>query len=427
MLPVPVLRVGAVALVLAYFLQAPPRACATSPSLLPGMPPEVRSLREETLSPEQYRDLVRSWRAYLEDHPTSAVAHVMLSRAMRYAHDGTVDTRSGLLRKAYELDLACPEALEGLSGVALGEGDLGRDEARTLAERAVELAPTWPRPHFTLWSLAMTDGDEKAAAPHARALIDKGALPAPLLDFAHNLLVSADANAIVFTNGDNDTYPPAALQTKHGTRPDVRIANLSMLNLLDYAILVLGDGPLTEKEIRTIHAGWNDRYRETGQLFSAQLLGEVLKKVRTGQSRRPVYLAVTVAPGTMQHVEQKLRLEGLLWRVRPERNGHDSHEEPDLDFEKTLRLFRRDFRLDSATDLGFPWEQRSSIRMLMTNYPALLRCVGTGAAQRGDLESFRSAMDRAIRIVKFHGDENLLETLCDYRDEIDPGRAGAGD
>jgi hypothetical protein len=121
-----------------------------------------------------------------------------------------------------------------------------------------------------------------------------------------------------------------------------------------------------------------------------------------------------------------LRVEGLLWRVLPERNGHDSEEEPDIDLAKTLRLFRQDFRLDSATDLGFPWAERSSIRTLMTNYPAVLRLVATAAAERGELEDFHFALDRATAVLAFHGDEETVKTLDDYRDVIDPDRSGSG-
>ncbi|MPM61406.1 hypothetical protein SDC9_108264 [bioreactor metagenome] len=68
----------------------------------------------------------------------------------------------------------------------------------------------------------------------ARKELEPGLYDDFVLKTARNYLLSCDSNAILFTNGDNDTYPLLYVQAFEKYRTDVTVINISLLGIKRY-------------------------------------------------------------------------------------------------------------------------------------------------------------------------------------------------
>ncbi len=183
-------------------------------------------------------------------------------------------------------------------------------------------------------------------------------------DYSYNILQSCEPNAVVFTNGDNDTFPLWYLQEVENIRRDIRVVNLSLLNTPWYIKQLRDQKPrisidMSDEQINNIsYIGWkttqfsisiNNKTRKEElkklqeknkkvdlsdvpsqmvftlsptfpekqpQVLRVQdiMVLRILEKVNW---KRPVYFAVTVARENLLGLHRFLRMDGLAYKIVP--------------------------------------------------------------------------------------------------------------
>ncbi len=200
-------------------------------------------------------------------------------------------------------------------------------------------------------------------------------------DYGINMLISCDKDGIIFTNGDNDTFPLWFAQEVLGVRRDVIVANLSLINT-DWYIrhLKYWGAPINFSEwvikrltpqmtpdrriiyvkdimirhIIAVNAGIE--LKEKDYFIPLQEFAQ--KYVKGYKGKRPIYFASTVSPENYAGLEPYLKLEGLVHRVIG-----DSVAMPfNIDIEKTKDFFYSKFRYTGVFE---PEKQKFLARVIV--------------------------------------------------------------
>ncbi len=243
-------------------------------------------------------------------------------------------------------------------------------------------------------------------------------------EYGYNMLVSCPGeHAVIFTNGDNDTFPLWFMQTVpsriSGLDPqfgkNVAVANLSLMNTNWYCKQMKRWGApisFSEEEIDRLPQGFVGKNNRTFLLKDVMMRDivamsggiklkwpddygssprEYIDKVfRSGRwrPRTPVYFATTVSADNLADFQDHLKLEGLVNRVVPE-TGQNM-----VDVEKTKEYLFEVYKTGSMLDPRVARDENT--RGLLINYAASYLALANEYQRQGKPGDAQEVLTQAL-------------------------------
>ena len=204
-------------------------------------------------------------------------------------------------------------------------------------------------------------------------------------DYAYNILNSVDENGIVFTNGDNDTFPLWCIQEVEDVRTDVKVVNLSLLNTPWYIHQLKEQMgvpiDMSYDQIERLRPVW-DAAKERIWKVQDAMIGEI---VRANNWTLPVFFAVTVSEGNKLGLNDNMIMQGMAYKVVPDQGKNR------VDPQKMWDTYMVDFRYRGLDDPTVYKNENDN--RLVANYVS-------GFLQLADTVKNLGEMDRAISVAE---------------------------
>lgn len=367
-------------------------------------PQKVYRIVYEYRSNDWYQQQAALWKIEIDKNPSSEEAWYNFYNANRYAHFEDIerkDKQASLDKIIEDMGIAIPETY---TFYLLKYWNMYSCEDYTLVEKAYAINPDRPDTYYPFLSKAEIEGDEKALNNFAQKLYNSKDISPWLYNYNYNVLMSVKPNAILFTNGDNDTYPALILQQVHNVRPDVTLINVSLSRIEKYLQNKFNSRGIKANAQEVLDKALGEKATQSKHFNTNILVNELIKIFQEEKPDIPLCFALTVYTGYTKDISDDLYVVGLAYQYSSERLDNIAQIKKNL--ENILRLDYLKYDWYNESQLGI-----SMMHNMNLNYMVPMVMLAEHYKESGQTDKKDVWRDMAISLVKKTGKTEVLDEI----------------
>jgi hypothetical protein len=224
-------------------------------------------------------------------------------------------------------------------------------------------------------------GNSSQKTVYCKKLYESNTIPDAVMEYNYNVLMSLDKNAVLLTNGSDDTFPIFIWQAIKGVRKDVTVINVDMLNEAAYIENKAAEGKLKIKQQSSAIA--------------------TMSYIIENNASKKIYVGHTISQQLLKKYQNNLYLSGLTYQYSAS---------PVENVEVAVDRYEDDFKLDELQHA----QENTKVNQLNFNYILPLITFIEYYKSNGEEEKYTATRDLAIKVARRVGKEAfILDYLTD--------------
>ncbi|MCP4438305.1 MAG: SUMF1/EgtB/PvdO family nonheme iron enzyme [Aureispira sp.] len=374
-------------------------ACCTQ-TMLGNPPKKIYTLARQNFSINYYQEQIKEWKQVLNQNSKNADAwlNYYLANHNVWQKGGKV-TYPETQKIVKDAASKIPNSFE--YNYIYYYNSLNKTRDFEYLQKAFELAPDRYETYKEFIQHYELKGDQKQVEKFCEKWLNSGEYSTGIFNWNYNVLAGLEKDAVLITQGENDTYPIWILQYAKVVRKDVRVLNIQLLKNKTYQQRLFEELGIPAFELDYAQA------QNESQFFNS-MVSHILQNL----SNKTAYLGVSIPKGVVNNYEEELYIVGLAFQYSQQLLDNVELIETNYENKFFLDYLNINFHQDLSQEI---------VEQYNLNYLPAFLILHKHYQGKGEYNKASHLKDLIVNIAKQGGKQKEIEEYLKQAQPVPPG------